>query len=225
MGNFFAELAETNIFRGLTEENISALLNEKPFRIKGYEKDEYVAYSHDVCNEMLIVVQGSVRGEMSDFSGRRLKIEDIAAPRPLAVAFLFGRENRFPVDIISNEPSVILIIPKDVIIFLLQHSQVILKNYLNAISSRTQFLSNKIRFLSFKTIREKIANYILTNVHDDSDHFTLNQTQTELADFFGVARPSLARALAGMEEEGILHIQRREIRILDKNKLNNLLNN
>ena len=109
--------------------------------MKEYEKDEYVAYSHDVCNDMLIVVQGTVRGEMSDFSGKKLKIEDIPAPRPLAAAFIFGRENRFPVDIIANEPSTIMIIPRDVLIFLLQHSQVILKNYLNAISSRTQFLS------------------------------------------------------------------------------------
>jgi CRP-like cAMP-binding protein len=105
----------------------------------------------------------------------------------------------------------------------LQHSQVVLKNYLNAISSRTQFLSNKIRFLSFKTIREKLANYILNNIKKDSNVFILNQSQTELADFFGVTRPSLARALAEMGKEGILHTERREITILDKEKLNKLL--
>jgi CRP-like cAMP-binding protein len=174
---------------------------------------------------MLIVVQGSVRGEMTDFSGRKLKIEDIPAPRPLAAAFIFGRDNRFPVDIIANEPSVILVIPRDVLVFLLQHSQVVLKNYLNAISSRTQFLSNKIRFLSFKTIKEKIANYILSNLGNDSNLYQLNQSQTELAEFFGVARPSLARALSEMEDEGILRVERRDITILNKEKLNNLLNN
>jgi CRP-like cAMP-binding protein len=105
----------------------------------------------------------------------------------------------------------------------LQHSQVVLKNYLNAISSRTQFLSNKIRFLSFKTIREKLANYILNNIKKDSSVFILNQSQTELAEFFGVTRPSLARALAEMGKEGILRTERREITILDKEKLNKLL--
>jgi CRP-like cAMP-binding protein len=174
---------------------------------------------------MLIVVQGTVRGEMSDFSGKRLKIEDIPAPRPLAAAFIFGKDNRFPVDIIANEPSSIMIIPRDVLIFLLQQSQIVLKNYLNAISSRTQFLSNKIRFLSFKTIREKIANYILSNGRPDNNRFQLNQSQTELAGFFGVARPSLARTLAEMEDEGILKVDRREIIIMNREKLNNLLKN
>lgn len=225
MENFFRALTETNVFRGLTEHQIAGLMSDKPYRLKEYGKDEYIAYSNDVCNDMLIVVKGMVRGEMSDFSGRKLKIEDIPAPRPLAVAFIFGKENRFPVDIIANETSTIMIIPRDVLIFLLQNSQVILKNYLNAISSRTQFLSAKIRFLSFKTIREKIANYILNQVKADSSHFTLNQSQTELADFFGVARPSLARTFAEMEEEGLLKIERREITILNKEKLNKLLVN
>jgi CRP-like cAMP-binding protein len=221
----FTALAETNIFRGLKAENIAEIMDGKPFRVKEYSRDEYIAYSHEVCHDMLFVVKGSVRGEMADFSGKKLKIEDIIAPRPLAAAFIFGRDNRYPVDIIANEHVTILTIPRDVLIFILQHSQVVLQNYLNAISSRTQFLSNKIRFLSFKTIKEKIANYILTNLKKDSQIYSLNQSQTELADFFGVARPSLARALAELEEEGILRVKRREITILNKEKLNKLLNN
>jgi CRP-like cAMP-binding protein len=224
MKNYYTELSKTNIFVGLNVESIVELLHNKPFRVKEYAKDDYVAYSHEVCNNLLIVVQGSVRGEMTDFSGKKLKIEDIMAPRPLAAAFIFGNENRFPVDIIANEASTIMVIPRDVLIFLLQHSQVVLKNYLNTISSRTQFLSNKIRFLSFKTIREKMANYILTNMAKESKLFTLPQSQTEMADFFGVTRPSLARTLSEMEAAGILRAERREITILDKEKLNKLLN-
>ena len=220
----FTQLAGTNIFRGLSVEDIAELFDGKPFRIKEYSRDEYIAFSHDVCHDMLFVVKGSVRGEMTDFSGKKLKIEDILAPRPLAAAFIFGKENRYPVDIIANEQVTILTIPRDVLIYILQHSQVVLQNYLNAISSRTQFLSNKIRFLSFKTIREKIANYVLNQTQRDSNTLMLNQSQSELADFFGVTRPSLARTLAEMEDEGLLRIERREITILDKEKLNKLLN-
>jgi CRP-like cAMP-binding protein len=223
MEYIFNRLSETNVFKGLKPENIAGLMDGKPFRIREYARDEYIAYSHDICHDMLMVVKGSVRGEMTDFSGKKLKIEDIEAPRPLAAAFIFGRENRYPVDIIANETATILTIPRDVLIYLLQHSQVILQNYLNAISSRTQFLTNRIHFLSLKTIREKIANYLLSNLKKDSRTVLLNQTQTELADFFGVTRPSLARALSGMEEEGLLRTERREITILDKEKLNKLL--
>ena len=223
MISLFKKLSMTNIFNGLGEDTIMELFDKKPFQLKQYDRDEYIAYSRDICNDLLIVVEGSVRGEMNDFSGKKLKIEDIPAPRPLAAAFIFGRENRYPVDIIANEPCKIMIIPRDVFIYLLQQNSEVLKNYLNVISSRTQFLSRKIRFLSFKTIREKIANYILSNIDKDSSTFLLPQTQAELAGFFGVTRPSLARALAEMEDEGIIKSERKVITIINKEKLNKLL--
>lgn len=221
----FSALSATNIFRGLTAEQVEDLFDGRPFRIREFERDQYIAYSNDTCHDMLFVLKGSVRGEMADFSGKKLKIEDIPAPNPLAAAFIFGRENRFPVDIIANEQATLLTIPRDVLIYILQNSKVVLQNYLNAISSRTQFLSNKIRFLSFKTIREKMANFILSNTPKDSNVLVFRQTQNELADFFGITRPSLARALAEMEEEGLLQFERNKITILNREKLNKLLNN
>lgn len=221
----FSALSATNIFRGLKPEQVEELFDGRPFRIREYERDQYIAYSNDTCHDMLFVLKGSVRGEMADFSGKKLKIEDIPAPNPLAVAFIFGRENRFPVDIIANERAAVLTIPRDVLIYILQNSTTVLQNYLNAISSRTQFLSNKIRFLSFKTIREKIANFILSNIPKDSNILEFRQTQNELADFFGITRPSLARALAEMADEGLLQFERNKITILNKEKLNKLLNN
>jgi len=223
MDQTYKILTKSLIFNGLDEISLEILFKDKLYRIRQYEKGGYIAHSHDECDRLMIVMKGSVRGEMTDFSGKTIIIEEIRAPRPLASAFLFGNNNRFPVDIIANEPSVVMIIPRDVLIFLLQHSQIVLKNYLNAISSRTQFLSGKIRFLSFKTIREKMANYILNNVRPDSNRITLSQSQTELADFFGVTRPSLARTIAEMENEGIIKVERREITILNKEKLNKLL--
>jgi CRP-like cAMP-binding protein len=220
---YFSELARTNIFAGLTETEIAGLLEKKHYRFKEYGRDEYVSHCRDECRDLLVLLKGSVRGEMSDISGKKLKIEDIPAPRALAAAFIFGKDNRYPVDIIANEPAIIMIIPKEVLVELLQQSTVLLKNYLNTISSRTQFLSDKIRFLSFKTIKEKIANYILARVGTNHHKIVLNQSQTELADFFGVTRPSLARALSEMGDDGIIHTERREITILNREKLNKLV--
>jgi CRP-like cAMP-binding protein len=223
MENIFSKLSKTSIFSGLNELQIFELLHDRPFRLKEFEQDTYIAHNNDVCSDMLIVVEGSVRGEMTDFSGRKLKIEDIDAPRPLAAAFIFGKENRFPVDIIANKTSTIMIIPRDVLIFILQRSQEVLKNYLDAISSRAQFLSGRIKFLSFKTIKQKIANFLLNHLDLDNNIILLNQSQTKLAEYFGVARPSLARALSEMEKEGLILAHRREITILNKEKMNKLL--
>lgn len=51
----------------------------------------------------MILLKGSVRGEMIDYSGRLIKVEDIIAPRAIAPLFLFGADNRYPVEVTANE--------------------------------------------------------------------------------------------------------------------------
>ena len=87
-----------------------------------------------------------------DFSGKTIKVEDIEAPYPIAPAFLFGKNNKFPVNITANNDVELLLLPKDTVINILQTNVIFLNNFLNSISSRAQFLENKIKFLSFKTI-------------------------------------------------------------------------
>jgi CRP-like cAMP-binding protein len=95
-------------------------------------------------------------------------------------------------------------------------------NFLDMISNRSQFLSEKIKFLNFKTIRGKMAQYILRLAGDQKNEIKLDRTQNDLADFFGVARPSVARALGDMEMEGYLEVQGKSIKILNRKGLMDL---
>ena len=98
----------------------------------------------------------------------------------------------------------------------------ILVNFLDMISNRTQFLSEKIKFLNFKTIKGKLAYYILQKAGKERSSVILDLTQNDLADFFGVARPSVARALGDLEEEGYIEAHNKNIKILDKKGLADL---
>ena len=51
---------------------------------------------------------------------------------------------------------------------------------------------------------------------------TLGMTQNDLADFFGVARPSVARALHDLEEKGFILAKSKNIKIIDKEGLADL---
>ena len=47
--------------------------------------------------------------------------------------------------------------------------------------------------VSFKTIRQKLASYLLRMLKQQGDSpIQLDRSQQELADYFGVSRPSLA---------------------------------
>ena len=215
----FEILSHSPIFIGMKPNDIDTLLQLCNHQVRSYKSGQTIVQNGDVCDNLLIVVEGSVKGEMIDYSGKIIKIEDIVAPRPLALGFIFGKNNRFPVDVVANNNCKLLFIPKRTFILLLQSNEVILKNFLNAISNRTQFLSNKIKFLAFKTIKGKIAHYILELTKGNKNIITLPKTQVELAEFFGVTRPSLARAIGEMVSDRLIEANRKEIIIIDKARL------
>jgi CRP/FNR family transcriptional regulator, dissimilatory nitrate respiration regulator len=207
------------IFTGLTQEELAAIFSKTHHFTKTFEVGEIAAFSGETVNFLMVVLEGSVKGEMVDFSGKTIKIDDIRAPRALASAFIFGRQNKFPVNVMANEKTKLLYIPKYDFMKMLQADIRILQNFLNVVSSQTQMLAGKLKFLSFKTIKGKIAQYILGLAGPDKDMVELPLTQNDLAEQFGVARPSLARALGEMADEGMISVDRRVIRILDRKRL------
>jgi len=217
-------LGECNLFQGMNGSEISSVLSGHLGRIKNYPRDTLIAQAGDEVRSLLIVLQGTVKGEMIDYTGKVIKIEDIVPPRPLAPAFLFGSRNRYPVNITSGEDTKVFSIPRDDFLLMLQDSEKVLLNFINIISSRGQFLSNKIRFLSFTTIKGKLAQYLLDiSVQTTSNSFQLPHSQSQLSELFGVARPSIGRAIGEMNQEGILRTEGKRVEILDQARLTSYL--
>ena len=217
-------ITKSPVFKGIDNDQVKKLLNETNHQIRTYPSGTLIYHSGDECSNFLTVIEGSVKGEMTDISGKIIRIEDIEAPQHIAAAFLFGHNNRFPVNVIANNDVKICFIPKASFVLLLQNNQLILKNYLDIISNRAQFLSNKIMFLSFKTIKGKIANFILElSLKQKSDSIILPQSRKDLSDFFGVARPSLARIIGELEGNGMIKAKGKNIDIIDKDALIRLM--
>ena len=198
-------LVNNPLFRGITPERLFADLEEISFHTRSYKKGEILAQQGAVCNRLVILTKGSVRGEMIDYSGRLIKVEDIAAPRAIAPLFLFGEENRYPVEVTANEPTEVIELPKSSVLSLFRKNEQFLENYMNLSANYARTLSDKLFFMSFKTIRQKLASYLLRLYKQQQQtHITLDRSQQELSDYFGVSRPSLARELAHMQEDGLL---------------------
>lgn len=217
-------LVNNPLFRGITPERLFADLEEISFHTRSYKKGEILAQQGAVCNRLVILTKGSVRGEMIDYSGRLIKVEDIAAPRAIAPLFLFGEENRYPVEVIANEPTEVIELPKSSVLSLFRKNEQFLENYMNLSANYARTLSDKLFFMSFKTIRQKLASYLLRLYKQQQQtHITLDRSQQELSDYFGVSRPSLARELAHMQEDGLLIADRKHITILQKEQLVRLI--
>lgn len=211
------------LFRTLEEEELKQLLSQIVYQRKSYSKDALVLSQGEECNRLMILTSGTVKGEMIGPTGKSLKIEDMEAPSVLASAFIFGRRNFFPVNIIASSDVNFIVIQKAELLKLFHLSEPILQNFLSMISSRAQFLSEKLRFHSFKALKAKLAFYLM-NEAGNLKSFKLKHSQNELAELFGVARPSVGRAFLQLQEENIIDVRYKQVEIVDLNRLEQACN-
>lgn len=213
-------LKKIPLFRSIHEAEIEMIFSELKITETEFRKGEILALQDELCNRLIILLSGSVKGEMTDPSGKIVKVEDIYAPSPLAILFLFGPDNRFPVQAIAREDVTALVIPKQSVLRMLSMNQTLLKNYLDISADFASRLSKKLHFMSIRTIRQKLAVYILNlSKIKQEDTIELDKTKSALAEYFGVSRQSLERELTNMQHDGLITSDKRKITITDKNRL------
>lgn len=214
------QLSKCNLFASMNEAEIETALNVSGVKEEDFKRGELIALQDEPCNRLIILTKGSVKAEMSDPSGKMVKIEDIHAPSPIAILFLFGPQNRFPVQVTAREDVSAMVIPKQSILQMLQTNKQLLSNYLDISAIYASTLRGKLHLMSFRTIRQKLAIYFLNlSKQKGSNSILLDRTQKSLAEYFGVSRPSLSRELANMQDDGLITIDKKTIEILDINKL------
>ncbi len=188
-----------------------------------YEKGQTVARQGDEIKHLYLLVKGTVRTEMITQEGNLLEIEFINAVRPLAPAFMFAQNNRFPVDVITIDECHFLLIPKDVWLSEMMRNETLLTNFLRLNSNMTVFLSQKLQMISIKSLKGKLSLFILEHTTEEKKSFTLKRNRTQLAEYFGVQRPSLARTINELVEKDIIAIDKREVTVLKRDELRKVL--
>ena len=196
-------LTKVSLFKGLNPDKISKCLTEADFKIKEYKKNEIVFFRGDILKKIIIIVKGTARGEMQKFNGDTIVINQMKAGEVLASAFLFGKNNVVPVDLIALENSEFLFLDKEKYLDLIQSDKRLLLNFIREISNKSQYLSKRIWFnFTHKTIEEKVLSYIKENAQDDKIKFL--PSISALAKKFEVTRPALSREISSLCKRKIL---------------------
>lgn len=217
-------LLECSLFSGISLIDIESLFAQLHFRNSTAEKGQTIVFQETECTELIIITEGTITTEMFKNNGDSVRIAQIEAPAALAVAFIFGKQNKYPVSVVADTQTQFIRIPKESLLKMMQLNQIFLQNYLAALSAKGQFLSEKIKFFSLQSLRGKLAYYLLNESKtQNSKVIELQQTQDEIARSIDAARPSLARCFKQLADEGYIRFHRRNIEILNEAGLNRLM--
>ena len=216
----YSIITKIPLFHSIDEKELVRIFSELSISEACFEKNTLLAMQNESCNRLIVLLSGSIKAEMIDPSGRMIRVEDIFAPNPVAILFLFGKNNRFPVQVTTREDVTALVLSKQSVLKMLSMNQTLLKNYLDVSAEFASLLSQKLHFMSFRTIRQKLAMYILKLSEEaHSDIVKLDKTKSALAEYFGISRPSLERELTAMQHAGLITAEKKKIEIKNRREL------
>ncbi|MBL5982098.1 MULTISPECIES: Crp/Fnr family transcriptional regulator [unclassified Petrotoga] len=205
MDSYIDKIGKLKIFKNFSKAELMKIFGNVRYSIKKFSKGSLIYTSGEKVEKLIILIEGEVITEMVDFNGKILEVERMKSPDILASALLFSKDNFLPVDVLAVKDVAILYIEKEDLIRLFQSNNGLLLSFLEDIGEKFQFVTAKLRVNSFHTIREKITMYLLNlyNQQNKSNELTIPLTLEELANLFGVTRPSLSRAFSQMQKEGL----------------------
>jgi CRP-like cAMP-binding protein len=220
MLDFIPIIQNIDIFKGISLENIQKALSKDSYHIRTYKKDSVIYFPNEKCITFDIVLNGTVSVQGVDDKGNYISIADFTISDTIGGNLLFSHKNIYPMMILSKTEATILHLNKDLILKLCQDDTDFLIKFLQSISDKTLILTDKIKTLSLKSLRQCIVDFLLCERYiQKSNIIKLAFTKKQLAEKFGVQRPSLSRELNKMRKDGLIEYDAYSITILDEKAL------
>ncbi|NYB74670.1 Crp/Fnr family transcriptional regulator [Sedimentibacter hydroxybenzoicus DSM 7310] len=222
MENIIYLLKSIDMFKCLTTENFKNIFISN-YSIKDYPKNYIIYMQNEKCKSLDVILEGTITIQKIDADGNILSINDFTNGDVIGENLLFSTDNKYPMTISTKSDVKILHLDKKLILQLCRTNECFLINFLQSLSSKALFLSNKITSLTMKTLRQCIIEFLLYEHYAQKTNIIkLNMTKKELANKIGVQRTSLSRELNKMRKDNLIDFNNKYIIINDVELLNEL---
>ncbi len=160
---------------------------------------------------MDIVFSGGLIAYSLASNGSETVVFEFKKNSVIGANLLFGNENKYPMNIYCTADCTLFYVSKDAVMGLLKDYNFVMP-FIRSLSLNTQGINERIAMYTQKNLRENILGYLRSLSTEQNSHtITLPISKKQLADYFGVQRPSLFRELKKMKEEGLINIDNKTI--------------
>ena len=219
MKRYIHILKHTQLFAGIGENEISAMLNCLQANLRTYQKGDYVFREGERLDKITVLVEGKLLIQKDDFWGNRSIVNVIRIGEMFGEAYIAPESGSILNDVIAEENSVVIFFDVHKILTTCPsacrfHSMII-ENLFFAISEKNRKLVQKIGHISKRTTRAKLLSYLSEEAkHHNSNHFTIPFNRQQLADFLSVDRSAMSNELGKMRDAGLILFERNEFTLL-----------
>lgn len=212
-------LEESKLFAGISEEDIKHMMDCSKSKVQKFRTGEIICTFEGSSDKVGVLIGGEAELERVDYAGNRTVLEILAAGDVFGQTLAFGNLTGDMLDVVARSCCTVVFIPADFVSSrcsnaCVRHAQFV-RNMLGLISGKAQSLSERIEVLSNRSIRDKLMCYFTINcAKARADRFTMPFSFTTLADYICCDRSAMMRELGQMKEDGVVRIDKREVRLI-----------
>ncbi len=217
-------LGSSRLFKGFHQNEIYDMLLHTQYRTSSFIKGQVVALEGEHASSIGIVLEGTIEVQKTYPSGRSITISRLIKGDIFGEVIIFSSVKRFPATIISSGNSRVFFLSETDILRLCSTNRHFLNNFMGILSNKILMLNERLKNLSYQTIREKVACYLTEEYQNQNNcRIKTSLTRREMAEQFGITRPSLSRELVSMKRDGLIDFDKETITIKDIKSLEDIL--
>lgn len=212
-------LESSKLFQLITEEETQRILKCSKARMRQHPAGTYIFEQGGLPTRLFLLLSGQVQICKDFTSGKRDVLYLVEPGNVFGEIFLFGDRKKYWYDAVAVTDVSVLEMPWDFFYHFCSnacdHHKQLTQNMLEILSEDNFKITRKLHIISTSSLRERIAIWLIDSMNENSV-VELRMNREQLADFLGVARPSLSRELMRMQKDRLIEVSRKTIRICDR---------
>lgn len=208
-------LSETQLFRGIEEQEIDSLLQCLAATKREYKKGEVILSEGTITESLGIVLSGMAIISCSDIWGNNSILGDIAPGAVFAEVYACIPGVPLRISVSAAEDTTVLFMNVGRVLSTCTnacpfHTKLV-RNLLTVCAYKSLQLSQRILHTSSKSIRGRLMSYFSQCAKGSgSCSFQIPYNRQQLADYLGVDRSAMSNELSKMQKEGLIEYQRNQ---------------
>ncbi|NLC52724.1 MAG: Crp/Fnr family transcriptional regulator [Firmicutes bacterium] len=214
------QLAICPLFAGIDPAELQVMLACLNPEVRHYRKNELVTVEGEKFLGVGVVLAGRAIVTKESVAGNRVILSTLQPGDLFGEMVAFSGRKGWPATIQAQQAAAIFFLAPEKIIGscprqCVSHRHLIM-NMLRIVSEKALNLNRKVEHLTIKTLRGKIAAFLLEQAKEaGAMTFMLPFNRNELAEYLNVARPSLSREMGRMKAEGLIDFHGVSVKIID----------
>jgi CRP/FNR family transcriptional regulator len=221
--NHLSLIKDIPLFQGLSDSALMML--ERILIEREFLRGENIFTEGSKSTGFYIVIKGRVKVFKLSADGKE-QILHIVGPKELLGAVSAFAGNPYPAHADAMEKAKAFFFPRKDFLELIQKEPSVVMNMMANLAMRLQHFTRMIEDLSLKEVPGRLAAYLLylSDQAKHGDTVEIDISKGQLASLLGTIPETLSRILKKMSEKGIIEVRGRNIRLLKKKVLHDLVN-